>query len=990
MRHPRKTAARPMRRAAGTFMTALLCGALALLCGVAQAEKGLNEGIYRDREGKDHRWSLERSHLLLWDGAPYAPAGVVFHSAYLNKPGDDTLQKDLAELDRLRAAGVLDIWIDPDTGLLENSPEQTQKLIDAVETRGFRYGLRIGDRTRAPLVGFSPTLPVTRVPASKLVPNGQASWEIRAPHSRRVLYSLVEGSANEQNLGFPIAGGEVVVEGDLARIDVQFRNSRRLGKSRGLLYTIPEVQVEPEELGSFGDLWDGMESYVEKLRKHIRAVKFGPGFRFVLDPFSAGDGTVGQEDNVFPSSESFQTAFAEWLTKRYGGHNTLNQKWRTNDHAIGGMEEAARLIPTWSRNDPPEGDGWLLDPVEKAAYRCTARQCTIWKDLDDFRAETLKKWMNVSAIDLEKDGLNIPVLFTWSSYHPLFINSPSPSGYDGLGAQLYGAPDNVALTAGGYALAQVEEADRNAWLVALRMAGPLDSNDRPTPIADNAQGRAMWKAVRDVGMRGAYFDPKQTPNAVELAREVATGLPSEVEAMRRPIPICFYPAVMTAADRVTHLPNGVWWLPSINPTRMLRYGDSILGYEIARPLGEEHPVQAGTVLWSTSGPQEVTFYANQFDQLAIYDSTGAQIKPRVKKGQLQLTLSGEPLIAVGLEATALFPVELAAEQLREFDQLLRQAEAKKADTASLRIIYTQAEKNLSPANAALVYNSITPYVAGLRQSLEPFVWVEAERPLVHNLSGMTYQAGSSGGMYLKLDRKDPPVSGVFRARYLVEIPRDASYDIWVAGKVPGRTGVSPVTWQIDDEPANSLETAEPVGNDFAGGMAWYQLGRATLQQGRHEFTLVTPSRGSGTDPRFVAGFDAIVFSREPFRPNGAEKPYGLGRNPGTRATASDKRGKEKPTSAPPPNERLEEKPEKPRKGEKSEKVAEKKPATQPEKPATDPAKDLTPAPQRPEVGGAVVDVDETTGRRIPAGGKKKGKKGESNVPASPTPESSPR
>jgi hypothetical protein len=953
-------------------MTAVLLGALALLCGVAQADKGLNDGAYRDREGKDHRWSIERSHVLTWEGTPYTPAGVVFHSAYLGKPGAETLKRDEAELERLRGAGILDIWIDPGTGLLENSPQETQKLIDAVETRGFRYGLRVGDRFRAPLVGFSPILPITRVPASKLVPNGEASWEIRAPRSRRVTYALVESSANERTLGVPIASGEVVVEGDTAQIAVKFRNSRRLGKSRGLLYAIPEIQVEPEELGSFGDLWEGMEKYNARLRQHFSAVKFGSGLRFILDPFSAGDGTVGQEDLVFPSSEEFRTAFAEWLSKR-GGTNTLNQRWRTNDRTIGSFEEAARLVPTWSRNDPPEGDGWLLDPVDKVAYRCLARQSTIWKDLDDFRAETLKKWMNVSAINLEHDGLNIPVLFTWSSYHPLFNNSPSPSGYDGLAAQLYGAPENVAQNTGGYALAQVEESDRNSWLVALRLAGAASSADQPAPVTDLAQGKALWRAARDVGMRGVYFDPEQTPNAVELAREVASGMSADLEAMNRKIPICFFPMVMSSADRLMRLSNGVWWLPSAANARMLRYGDSIQGYEMPHPLGDEHPVQNGTVLWSTSGTQEVSFYLGTFGQVALYDSSGAALKPRIKKGQLQVTLSSEPLIAAGVEATSLFPIELAVEHLKEFDDLLRQAEAKKADTASLRVIYKEAEKNLSPANAPLVYNAISPYVASLRQTLTPFIWIEAERPVAHNFSGAAFRAGASSGAYLKLDRREAPVSGVFRARYAIDVLRDGSYDIWVAGKVPGRPGVSPLTWQVDDEPANSLDKADAVGADFAGGMAWFQLGRATLQAGRHELTLVTPRRAPGENQRFVAGFDAIVLSREPFHPNGSEKQYGMGR---TSRVANEK---SKPGATPPPNELLPEKTEKP---DRSRKATPKKPEAQPEKPPAAPTEksaaepeDFKVAPPREGVGGAIIDVDEKTGRRLPTKDSKDGKKG---------------
>jgi hypothetical protein len=156
-------------------------------------------------------------------------------------------------------------------------------------------------------------------------------------------------------------------------------------------------------------------------------------------------------------------------------------------------------------------------------------------------------------------------------------------------------------------------------------------------------------------------------------------------------------------------------------------------------------------------------------------------------------------------------------------------------------------------------------------------------------------------------------------------------------------------------------------------MAWFQLGRATLQAGRHELTLVTPSRAPGENQRFVAGFDAIVLSREPFHPNGSEKQYGVGR--GSRVASE----KSKPSSSPPPNELLPEKTEKP---EKNRKAAAKKPDAQPEKQPVTPAEKSVPepedfkvAPPREGVGGAIIDVDEKTGRRLTEKEGKSGKKG---------------
>ncbi|MCC2672759.1 MAG: hypothetical protein K0Q72_5231, partial [Armatimonadetes bacterium] len=529
LRHLRWLTTISRKRTVGAPLSAaalLLAGTL-LLTQAARADKGLNDGVFRDRDGKSHNWSVDRSHVLNWDNQPYVPSGVVFHSTYLLTPSDQTLAADVAELDRLKSAGVKDIWVDCDRGLLECTVQQTQAFLDALEARGLRYGLRIGDRSREPLVGFSPTLRPVAVPKEKLQPGARESWKVKAPQARRVIYNLVD-LVDEKTEGMSVNTGQTVVERDQADIEIQIRKSSLLGRATGTLYVVPEIQVDPSEVGSFGDLWAGMETYSDRLQKHLAGLKFGPGLRFILDPFVAGDGTVGREDTVFPSSPSFHKAFAEWLKRREGsGISSLNTSWRMRDKRVPTFDEAARLVPMWDRNDPPERDGWLFDPVEKIAYRCKPTESSIWTDLDTFRADTLKRWMNILSINMKQDGTGVPVLFSWSAYHPIFNNSPAPGGYDGLGAQVYGQAPDVATRSAAYALAQAEEADRHTWLIATRMAGPRDAHGNPTEITDSGTIRGAWNAVREAGFRGVFLDPKELPKAVSFSQELGSQIASE-------------------------------------------------------------------------------------------------------------------------------------------------------------------------------------------------------------------------------------------------------------------------------------------------------------------------------------------------------------------------------------------------------------------------------------------------------------------------------
>ncbi len=864
-----------IRSMAGWKVLLAYAGVLAMaLPGAVRADKGINDGAFRDHTGKEHTWTLERSHVLTWNGQPYTPAGLVFYSQYLKQPSAAALQQDQQELDRLKAAGVQDLWIDPQRGLLENSTEQVQAVLDSVESRGFRYGLRIGDRSREPLIGFSPTLAPEPVTREELRPGGRVVRRLRPEAGRRVIYNLVGTSEDFRTHNWTLATGETVVAGDAAQIEVQLKpKSSLLGKGPGLLLTVPEVQVEPEELGSFGDLWEGMEGYAGRLTRHLKALRFGPGFRFFLDPIAAGDGTIGQEDGIFPSSHVFRTGFKEYL-QRNGGVSTLNIRWRTTDRQILTVEHAARVIPMWARNDPPDGDGWLFDPEDKVAYRCIPKDSRIWDDLENFRAEWLRRWMNNISSSIKQDGVNAPVLFSWASYHPIFNNTPAPSGYDGLGAQIYGAPDTVARTAAAFALAQVEEADRNTWLIATRLAGPIGENGEPTPLRTAEDVRKSWQAIREAGFRGCFLDPRQLPDATAQLKALAAQVSADRTAMAEKVPVMFFPMPLATSDRLARLQTGVWWLPSGMPARLLRYGDGIMGYQIDRPFGEEHVVRNAVVMWSTDGKRDATFYYDGLSPVDVYDNTGKQLKLKMKKGQLKLALSEEPIVATGLDPIALFPLELAVTHLQEFDDLLSAAEAQKLDTKSMRFLFEEAKKSLAPNSAGAVYNSILPYLISLRQAVSPFVWLEGENTSGHNMNGIAFLAGSSNGTYLKLDKKKAPPSGSYRVRYVFEIRRDATYEIWIAGKVPGRPGVSPLVWQLDEEPEAQVTSASPHGSDYTPGMAWYSLGKTTLKVGRHTLSLRVPESSATAEGKYAGGIDVIMLTRDGSKPSGIDKPYG--------------------------------------------------------------------------------------------------------------------
>lgn len=835
-------------------------GAAALLCAAAFAfaDKGRSEGSFVDAAGKAHRWQVTRSHALLWDGTLYAPAGTVFHSRFLAQPSDAAFAEDKDQLKRLREAGIQDVWVDPGRGLLGCEAAQTQRLVHLLEEQGFRYGLAVQDRASEPLIGYAPQMDANAVPEAVLKAGGQLQWTTKAPGARRVHWALVDP---EQDLVF--ATGKTDVESGLATLKIDLKKSKLGGRDKALLYVVPERPVAAEDAGSFADLWRGTAAYQKQLVAYMRSVKFGPGLRFIINPLDTGDGLVGAEGGMFPSSAEFRADFSDWL-KRRTSINDINIRWAMTSTHIHSLEVAGRLVPTWPRDDPPEKEGWLIDPVEQAAYQVVPRRCRIWDDYQTFRTDSLKRTMNQVASAIKSAGPNVPVIYSWNGFQPLWSNQQAVAGYDGIAPTL-DASGNRLLKSAGAALSQAEQSSMSWWLVAGRLRLP--------ETGGRSSLSEQWSLLRDAGFKGFFIDPASgdpTADALAGAAELRESMALDQDLPTYLPKVCFYPAFIPNAGRTARLPNGVWWLPSMQNARQMRLGSRIQGYDIDYPFGEERgDIPSATVLWSPTGKVETSFQLTLANQLTIRDSSGKEAKVKPKNGKVFLTLTDTPVVLQGLDPFKLFPQEVAQESLDELDALLTEAEAQQMDTRAVRGIYSDAKAMLSPASAAQVNQLISTPIAGMRRLLSPYQWVEGERPLEHNFSGQAFLDGTSEGRYLVLDRQRAATSGLYTARYVLNLMRDATYDVWIAGRVPGRAGTSAIQWAVDSQPLQDADQVEVSGGEYAPGIAWYRVGQATLEKGRHVVTIaVQPVKGV----RSVFGIDALVLAREPFQPKGIEPP----------------------------------------------------------------------------------------------------------------------
>src|SRR6266496_2834292 len=126
----------------------------AIISQPSKGQTGQTDGVYTDRTGKAHAWSITTSHALFWDGQAYVPVGGTFAPHYFaDGQTDENWQRDAQGLDALKKRGITDIIINPVVSAASLPPAAWQRLIDYLESNGFRYGIGFGEGISSALTG---------------------------------------------------------------------------------------------------------------------------------------------------------------------------------------------------------------------------------------------------------------------------------------------------------------------------------------------------------------------------------------------------------------------------------------------------------------------------------------------------------------------------------------------------------------------------------------------------------------------------------------------------------------------------------------------------------------------------------------------------------------------------------------------------------------------------------------------------------------------
>lgn len=166
------------------------------------------------------------------------------------------------------------------------------------------------------------------------------------------------------------------------------------------------------------------------------------------------------------------------------------------------------------------------------------------------------------------------------------------------------------------------------------------------------------------------------------------------------------------------------------------------------------------------------------------------------------------------------------------------------------------------------------------------IWWEGEQPKETNFpkgGWMESEANRvllSGGSWLTLDADELPPEGSFYARYEIEVPQTAQYNLWVREFT--KAWASPTRWRFDasewQQTPRDLKGLELQRVHRVLTVGWHHYGTVELTAGRHVFELVINERRTAGSPskvgkEFMAGFDAFLLT------TGSEAPLSPPRPP---------------------------------------------------------------------------------------------------------------
>ncbi|MBC8143927.1 MAG: hypothetical protein H7Y38_21040 [Armatimonadetes bacterium] len=814
-----------------------------------------SQGTFTDKTAAPHRWYVNGAHTMVWDDKPYVPVGGRFVAKSWSATATAAdYDADVAALKSLQKSGVTDIYVQAaGNGLTTVKPANIQKLVDFLDENGFTYGVSINDGPREPLLGY-----VVRPGAHRqIVPSGGGELTFPVVNAASGLFFTVSSTGGELR-----DSGEATVNGDTLRVSVKDDISP-LAVGSG---TVPTVAILlPERIFTVSDglqmrnLWDGFDPYRDALITLFAQVKFGKGFRFVCDPLPANLALTDAFGKVIPTSAAFRTEWAAYLGTKYRSLPNVIAAWGIQDPLVTSFDDVAKLLPLWYGG---KGIAQFHDTQSKKTLRATWDRSAFWDDLAAFKRESVRGYMNDLAVTLKRTVADVPVVYrngAGAGWNELFDDLPAAQGFDGFGIVATGRGSDAAARSGAYTFAQASACPKTIWLPVLSVGESVPAK----PFADKTSLSGTFDWLRESGAKGFFVNlsptaPEQNDWLKSYATVLdATGMRTRLEsagASQAPSAV-FYPR----RDQTDLVPTvlstgGGWWLPTNRAGQVYDFGSAGRAYGIEEP-------NAGFVyyLWNPAGTRKITLTVPKTatdGKTANRVAWSANAKGELKKQTLTLTIGQEPVRLLNYPVIPV-PQEAYPEARTETDAFAKaEKTAKSVDAGRYALNATQIYyKKDNPLPGV---QEILALLARMRFEKRNYFWYDVEYAPAHSFDETSPLPGASGNRVLRVDERADNAPAV--AQIKINFGEQALRDVWLS--------VSPnalISLRLDGRPLITTATIPTTaGGLYANGsLIWTRFGSATIPKGEHVLEI----RADG-----AALVDALLLSRGPFDPNGANPP----------------------------------------------------------------------------------------------------------------------
>ncbi len=496
----------------------------------------LSHGVFSDRDGIPHRWYVNETNTLMWDGAPHLPVGGMFvprsvgSEPVASDEKDASFQADEAIIDLIQSYGVRDLYLHYGTGP-NCHPSRMQRLIDRLESKQMRYGIEFGED---PGEGLRYLLRSENAAVENITKPG--IHEIREQGWVGGLYLVLTADGQ-----FVSAGEAIKTPKGLAAEVVSCSPESPVS-----LFFVPRVRRG-------GHFWDGIYAqYETRVISYLQSLRFGSGFRFIVDPFM-NEMTIPYD--AIPDSGEFRSGFARWLLERYATEEGLKEAWAL--HEVISFEQASSLVPLRVSSDS-RGIGFLYSLSSQKVVTADMSTSQLWHDFVEYHATSVRTACNRIARAI-KSVADVPVVL---KHHPQVdsyrINDTEGIGFDGIGMESYGSGELLKMFNASGAYAEAAQSAKTMWLVVTETSQGAYQHQNPRIAYQDRLGmyadfsRLLESGAKGIYLFGLYFGAPGQWRTTEII-----GDPQQLEWIAT-----YRGLVERRADRITtYQPQYYYWYP---------------------------------------------------------------------------------------------------------------------------------------------------------------------------------------------------------------------------------------------------------------------------------------------------------------------------------------------------------------------------------------------------------------------------------------------